>query len=180
MKRKKFLGAVVCLIAVCAVVGVPAACGEKGPDRTEIPLSEWDLYLLEQHKPLREPSVDDDFEDNKVRVILRSAYDDLREIGFQEFSVVDDIAEIVSIEYQDISPCVKITKWTETLKLPSTETNHLFELELDMHDKAKVFEACDALKQLDMVLVAIPVYRRYIVEDWTPSDTYYDDQWALI
>ncbi len=182
MKRKKFLGAVVCLIAVCAVVGVPAACGEKGPDRSEIPLSERDLFLLEQYESRSDPSfaLDKDYEDNKVEVILRSAYDDMGEIGFQDFSVVDDVAAIVSIEYQDISPCVKITKWTETLKLPSTETNHLFELELDMHDKAKVFEACDALKQLDMVLVAIPVYRRYIVEDWTPSDTYYDEQWALI
>ncbi len=180
MKRKKLLGAVVCLIAVCAVVGVLAACGEKGPDRTEIPLSEWDLYLLEQHKPLREPSVDDDFEDNKVRVILRSAYDDLREIGFQEFSVVDDVAEIVSIKYCYNYPYVTITKRTETLKLPSTKSNHLFYLELDMHDKAKVFEACDALKQLDMVLIAEPVYRRYVEYDWVPSDTYYDEQWALI
>lgn len=174
---KKIGSIFVSLLAVCTLIGVLTACSEKQPDRTWIPLSDEDLSVLEQWHP-SEPTVDEDFEDNKVVVAFRSAYDDLKEVGFQDFSAVNQVAGIASIEYCSSYPYRKITKRYEKLTL-SVTTQHLFELELGIHDKEKVIEACSVLNQLDMVLLARPDYRQYAKDLWVPSDTLYDEQWAL-
>ena len=176
MKHKFWTVLLSLVAALCLCFGF-TACSANQRDRTWIPLSDEDRAVLEQWHP-SEPTVDEDFEDNKVVVAFRSAYDDLEMVGFQDFSAVNQVAGIVSIEYQSSYPYTKITKRYAMLPLSPT-TQHLFELELATHDKEKVIKACSVLNQLDMVLLARPHYRQSVSYEWVPSDTLYDEQWAL-
>ena len=111
-------------------------------------------------KHYHEPSINEDFEDNKVFVIFKSSYSDIKEIGFDDFKIVEKISEISSIKYN----LKQINRGSEEKFILGKEKNHIFILELADHDKEKVLAAIKELQKLDMVLVAEPSYIYDIVD----------------
>lgn len=147
------------LFCVCFLLGgslLIASCTDGGQKTTE--LSEDDKDILRYY---REATIDDDFHDNEISVILKSAYDDLEEIGFNDFKIVEKVSKIVAIKY-NLEQFTRGSK--EKFKLEEGK-NHMFRLELEAHSKEKVLEAISQLKKLDMVLVAEPIYIYDIVFD---------------
>ncbi|MDR0914378.1 MAG: S8 family serine peptidase [Oscillospiraceae bacterium] len=118
------------------------------------------------------PTIDDNFEDNKIMVILYKAYSELnREFTEDYFS---------EIELVSIVDTFRIENDPENNPLVDRENfNQVLELTLPIHSKANVLEKCAILKQREDVLNAEP---KYIYEDVTesiPNDAYYDDQWGF-
>lgn len=135
-------------------------------------LSEADLKTLSYYQ---EPTLEMNFEDNKIWVILKSAYDDLEEISFKYFEVVEEISRISYIWYN----LNEFTYEDRIIPLKNGETHHQFEIVLEEHSKAKVLKACNLLNSLDMVLVAEPDYIYDAIDTWIPSDSDYSQQWGL-
>ena len=102
--------------------------------------------------------------DNSVTVILKSAYRRISEIGFEDFKIVEEAAEIISITSQlktiNREDGVKLS-----LKSLKAGQHHIIHLELATHDKEKVLATIAELKKLDMVLIAEPDYIYDIVDD---------------
>ena len=112
---------------------------------------------------------------NKVVVILKSSYNGIKEIGFDDFKIVEKVSAISSITYN-----LKQIKRGDSEKFTLTEEkNHMFTLELASRGKEKVLSAIAQLQKLDMVLVAEPSYIYEVESCWTPSDSEYRIQWNL-
>ncbi len=133
-------------------------------------LTEDDKLILDNHHV---PTIDEDFKDNKILVILRDTYKNI--IRFKDFEVVDKISKIVSIssyvrEFNvigDGTPIISgygvvqtiMREQSETLALSYREYgNASLTLTLESHDKQKVLDIMDILNKLDMVLVCVPDY----------------------
>ncbi len=131
-------------------------------------LTENDKLILDHYYV---PTIDEDFKDNKILVILRESYKNI--IRFKDFEVVDKISKIVSIssyvtEFNvigDGTPIISDSEQTimreqsEILALSYRKYgNHMLTLTLESHDKQKVLDIMDILNKLDMVLVCVPDY----------------------
>ena len=165
---KKFL---LILLSIISVVCIACAGCETEPPK-QTPLSEADINILRYY---REPTLDMNFEDNVICVILKSGYDYLEEISFKDLKIVEKISRISYIR------CNLIEYRYEDKKIlfKKGDSNHMFKIFLEEHSKEKVLEVIDLLKTLDMVLVAEPDYIRYTTGNWVPSDIKYSNQWGL-
>ncbi len=123
----------------------------------------------------RDANINENFEDNKVVVIIKSTYDGLKEIGFEDFKIVNKVSEISSISYN-----LKQIKRGSGEKIKFVkEKNHILTLELTSHSKEKVISVITLLKDLDMVLVAEPSFIYEVETLWSPRDSTYKPQWGL-
>ncbi len=120
------------------------------------------------------PTVDEDFEDNEVWVILKSEYNNLNEIKFKDFEIVEKVSRISYIWYQ-----LKEFHYEDEKFTLQEEKNHMFKIVLEERSKEKVIAVCNLLNSLDMVLVSQPNYIYGIIEDWVPNDSEYSLQWGL-
>lgn len=135
-------------------------------------LSEEDIKTLSYY---REPTLEMNFKDNEVWVILKSAYDGMEEIGFSDLKIVENVSRIAHIYY-------KLEEYTYedgVVPFKKSETNHQFKITLEERGKDKVIDVCKLLQTLDMVLVAEPDYIYDTVDDWLPNDEHYSTQWGL-
>jgi len=125
----------------------------------ETPLSEADKDVLKYHQ---EPTLDRDFKDNEVCVILKSAFDDLEELYFEDFKIVEKVSKILYVDlYTREIPYSKNGKFP----LNKSEENHMFDFILEVHSKEKILDICNLLETLDMVLIAQPNYISYPVDN---------------
>lgn len=135
--------------------------------------SEESLSFMEQDKDVlkyhHEPTIEENFEDNIVNVILKSNY--LGAIGFADFNGVE-ISEI-TYKLKTIYP-----RDDEKLIVNKNE-NSIITLKLATNDKAGVLKTIKKLQEFDFVLVAEPNYIYETMSDWVPSDAYYGAQWGL-
>ena len=126
-------------------------------------------------KYYHETTINENFENNKIKVILKGSYSNLTEIGFEDFKIVESVSGISSITYG-----LNQIYYGEQKKISLIEEkNHIFTLELDTNSKENVLAAIAQLKKLDMVLVAEPSYIYLEESCLVPSDGYYIEQWAL-
>ncbi|MCL2675121.1 MAG: leucine-rich repeat protein [Firmicutes bacterium] len=132
----------------------------------------YDSEILEY---FRAPSIEDDFEDDKVDIILKSEYSRISAIGFDNF---DEVSQ--KIEFISISDARSLVEKSENRSLPLRERkNQILTLELKVKGKEKVLEAANELSKLDIVLLAQPSYIYGVKECWTPNDPRYGEQWGL-
>ena len=124
-------------------------------------------------KYYHQPTLEENFEDNIVNVILKSGYSG--EIGFDEFKAADSVSEVIAITYK----LKTINKGSKEKFTVDEDENPIFVLKLSTNDKVKVLKVIKQLQKIDMVLVAEPNYIYEAVSDWTPSDAHYEDQWGL-
>ncbi len=126
-------------------------------------------------KYYHETTINDNFENNKVNVILKSSYNNIKEIGFEDFKIVESVSKISSITY-----CLNKIEYGEQEKFClREERNPILTLELVTKSKEEVLAAIAQIQKLDMVLVAEPVYIYSNEVFWTPTDGYYQEQWGL-
>lgn len=123
--------------------------GESGEYNTE--LSEEDQYILNHYI---EPTLDMNFYDNEVWVILKSAYDYLTELKFSDLKIVEEVSPISHIWYN----LKEYTYEDGAVPFKEGDTQHMFKITLEEHSKEKVVAVCKLLQSLDMVLVADPYY----------------------
>ena len=149
--------AVSILFSFILVLCLSFALGGCGGNKTE--LSEDDKDILRYY---HEPTIDEDFKDNVINVILKSAFRELEEISFKDLKVVEKVSHISYIDLY-----TKQIPYSEDgiIALDSCQYNHMFDIVLEEHSKEKVLKACDLLNRLDIVLIAGPDYVYDIVND---------------
>ncbi|MBR7186518.1 MAG: S8 family serine peptidase [Clostridia bacterium] len=157
--------------ALSIITGVLLLNSEK----ESAPASAMELQDAEILKYYREPTLNDNFEDNKVNVILKSSYRTLREISFDDFSIVEQVTEISAISHN----LTQIRRGDSKQLFLQEEDHKLLTLELGTNNKETVLEAIEQLQKMDMVLVAEPSYIYEVESLWAPSDEYYSQQWGL-
>ena len=139
------------------------------------------------------PTLEDDFEDNKIIVTLKREFSKVNKaIDNQIFSTEHirslsnsdtDSQNDLTISTNDIT--IKSIKDLTYFSDPSVLDNHvgfnqILSIELQEHNKQNVLDAITELEALDFVLAAEPSYNYIAVDDGgTPNDTYYPEQWAL-
>ncbi len=148
------------LLVFLALAVIPVFTGANCDKNTvETPLSETDKDVLKYHQ---EPTLDRDFKDNEVCVILKSAFDDLEELYFEDFKIVEKVSKILYVDlYTREIPYSKNGKFP----LNKSEENHMFDFILEVHSKEKILDICNLLETLDMVLIAQPNYISYPVDN---------------
>ena len=130
-----------------------------------------DDNILEHY---REPSIEDNFENDKVNVILRDDF--IGEVGFDNFMTIDGMPDLSSITYK----LDTIYKGSEDkFNITADDKNPILVLELTKKDKLEVLSVIKKLSELEMVLVAEPNYIYDTVASFVPNDEYYSHQWGL-
>ena len=139
----------VVLIVLLVLSFIPVFTGASCDNVTVTPLSEDDLASLQYY---REATLDDNFEDNSVYVVLKSAFKDLEEISFKDIKIVE---KVVRISYVDLYGG-EIIPYSKDGKIPfgKAKFHHMFDIVFAEHSKAKVLAAINLLQKLDMVLSA--------------------------
>lgn len=167
----------VVLIVLLSLAVIPvftgASCDKTVEPAIKTPLSEEEEELLKYYQ---EPTLEMNFDDNRVCIILKSAFKDLEEISFDYFKILENVSHIL---YADL-----YTKKFDYVKggkfpLDKCKTRHMFELVFEEHSKEKVIEICNLLKTLDMIWVSEPHYIYKAIDNWVPNDKDYYDQWGL-
>lgn len=145
----------------------------------------------------QKPSLEDDFKENRVIVVLKHAFSEVNaDIALEKFetenmtvsaSLKCSVNGDEVIEAED-SKVVKIRNVQDLTVVENARTNSLVSLdnfrqilsiELEEPGKEKVLEAISELERLDMVWAAVPDYNYEIAEDYTPNDPYYSSrQWG--
>ena len=156
---KKILSVLIALISTICIAFSFGGCG-----KTVTELSEDDLDIMRYYQ---EPTLDMNFKDNEVGVILKSAFKDLEEISFKDIKIVKKVSKISYVDlYTKQIPYSK----DGTIPLNKRETNHMFDIVLEEHSKEKVLKVCELLNSLDMVLVAEPEYIYDYVDEYEEED----------
>ena len=144
---RKVVSVLLSLISILCISFTFGGC-DKTEEVNKTELSEEDLNILKYYQ---EPTLEMDFVDNVVWVILKSSYNDLEEISFKDLKIVEKVSRISYIEY-------KLKKYRcedEKFALQKSK-NHMFDIVLEEHSKEKVLAVIDLLQTLDMVLCAGP------------------------
>lgn len=133
--------------------------GEKETVKTE--LGEDEKHSLQYY---RTATLEDNFEDDRVNVFLKSAFDYLEELRFKDIAIVELVSQIDYIEVYLGYPASKFEYRKDgTFPLDSvgktnsfgvTSTNHRFTIVFKDHSKEKVLQAIELLNSLDIVLCA--------------------------
>ena len=166
---KKIFSALIALISTICI-----AFSFGGCDKTmETPLSRDDLDSIEHY---HEPTIDEDFEDNIVYVILKSAFNSLEEISFKDIKIVEKVSKI---DYVDLYTKEIPYSKDGIIPLGISRGHHMFRIVLEEHSKEKVLKVVGLLRSLDMVLISGPIYRGEVEYCWTPNDAEYSSQWGL-
>lgn len=152
----------------------------------------------------RIPTLQDDFDDNKVVVVLNqkdSSFDKTVEI--QDFGINLERAGLISYSIYDTDKIVDKFKLKtygksiiknhaiisdlfnfDTAKYSKgTKDNELFRIlsiELPVRGKDKVLQAIEELEKSEIVYSAEPKYNDNAIDLWIPNDTYFtNNQWGL-
>ncbi|MDE6201733.1 MAG: S8 family serine peptidase [Clostridiales bacterium] len=139
------------------------------------------------------PTLEDDFEDNKIIVTLTRNFSKVNKaIDKQIFSTKHinpslnsdtDSQNDSAISTNDI--IIKSIEDLTYFSNPSVLSNNvgfnqILSIELQEHNKQKVLDAISELEELDFVLAAEPSYNYIAVDNYElPDDTYFSEQWAL-
>ena len=124
------------------------------PESKQRDLSADDIATI---KLRHEPYIEENFYDNSVCVILRSKYNYLTEISFNDLKIVEEVSHI---SYVDLY--TEEILYSKDGKIPLGKFR-LFKIVLEEHSKEKVLEVIKLLETLDMVLCADPDYIYYAV-----------------
>jgi len=157
------------------VLSIFAGCLLLNQAKVSSKASAMDLQDAEILKYYHAPTISDDFENDKINVILKSSYKTLRNVGFDDFKIVEQVAEISAISHN----LEQINRGECKELALKEEENQILTLDLETKGKEVVLEAIKQLQKLDMVLVAEPSYVYNINSFWEPSDIYYEKQWNL-
>ena len=161
----------VILLILLALAFIPLFTGASCDKTMETPLSDEDLASLRYY---REPTIDDNFEDNSVYVSLKSAFKDLEEISFKDIKIVERVSKILYIDlYTKEIPYSK----NGVIPLGKAKYHHMFDIVFEEHSKEKVLKACKLLNSLDMVLSAEPNYILEYEDFLMPEDPDRFYQW---
>ncbi len=157
----KFKAVLIVLLAMSFIFLFTGASCDKSYDEpvVETPLSADDLQSLKYH---REPTMEDNFHDNRVCVTLKSAFNYLEEISFKDFKIVEKVSPI---SYADLYTSQIPYSKDGAIPLGEAKYHHMFRIILEKHSKEAVLEACKLLETLDMVLCAEPDYILDFVDD---------------
>ena len=156
----KFKAVLIVLLAMSfTFLFVGASCDNSMEPKVETPLSADDLDSLRYH---REPTMEDNFHDNRVCVTLKSAFNDLEEISFRDIKIVEKASPI---SYVDLYPTQIPYSKDGKIPLEKVKYHHMFRIILKKHSKETVLKACELLETLDMVLYASPDYILDFVDD---------------
>ncbi len=141
-----------------------------------------EITSQEQHIP----TINDDFEDNKVIVTLKSEYSKINnKIDKQKFST--SLLNIKTKNADQTEKCGITIKSIEDLTYFSNLSilkknftfNQILSIELQEHNKQNVLDAIKELEKLDFVLAAEPSYNYGIEDDgYVPNDPYFAKQWG--
>ena len=147
------------LIVLLSLAFIPVFTGASCDKPMQTPLNEDDMATLRYY---REATLDDDFEDDRVCVILKGAFKDLEEISFKDIKIVEKAVRIsyVDLYNGEIIPYSKDGK----IHFGKAKFHHMFRIVLAEHSKVKVLAAIKLLEQLDMVLCAEPDFNDEIVD----------------
>ena len=142
-------------------------------DTDKIELSEEDKKIFKYYQ---EPNINMNFEDNRVCIILKSVYNDLEEISFNDFVIVEKVSKICYVDLY-----TKTFNFERGSKFPldKCKTHHMFDLVLEEHSKEKVLSVIKLLNSLKIVLISEPIYIYDTINNWKPNDKDYYDQWGL-
>ncbi|MBD5584056.1 MAG: S8 family serine peptidase [Clostridia bacterium] len=174
IKKLKILLAGLFAISVvagcCLILGSMSVKADNLADYTELHRQEEEIL-----KYYHEATEEESFETNKVNVILRGTHGNPQQIGFEDFSVVEEVCEISSLFYN-----LKELKPEDGKKFTLEEgKNAIITLELKNADRTKLLEVVERLNMLNSIIVAEPVYTYDVQECWIPSDSDYKYQWNL-
>lgn len=142
-------------------------------------------------------SLDEDFEDDKVIVTLKSEYSEINQyINLEDFNTQNVftmsrmnektsknlfISQESNLEDKIVIESVEDLTYIES---PSqfqnkNEFSQILSIKLSEHNKSNVLRAIDEFSKLDWVETAEPSYIFESVDDWMPNDPYYSSQWGL-
>ena len=126
---------------------------------------------------VRVPTLDEDFDDDEITVILDGEYSGTG-IGNSVYNidhVIDELGKIENIDTDSIKELFR----TEDDETVSPTYRRMLSVKLKIHGKDKVIETIEQMQKSEMVLSAEPKYYDEVVCDKVPSDTYYSAQWGL-
>ena len=148
--------AIIPIIAIIAATICLSAC-KISPNKTE--LTEYEKEILNYYN---EPSIDEEFSDDRLLVILKNAYSNKESVSFSDFKIKD------SNKIAYISNLTEKTIYAGTNdRLPlNNMNNQILKFGLNVHSKEVVLELIGQLNALDIVLVAEPDYITEGVDDW--------------
>ena len=164
---------------------------------------EWVSTALAEDPDLKyehTPTMDEDFKDDCVLVVLKHKYSAVNQkidvAMFEtsqlkatstlekESTVYDETALknnslILFSEIQDLTYIEPTSR--SSSKINEELFNNILRVQLKTTGKEKVIAAVEELKKVEEVLDAVPDYNYYIQEDVVPDDLYYnnDDAWGL-
>ena len=156
------------------------------------------ISALEEAAVYRKATLEDDFKDDRVIVILKHAYSEVNaEIDVENFetsrimvagsarskrnaaATTSDVSQ--TIEIASVQDLMVIEETDEKNSLVNTDNfKQILSLKLANPGKEKVLEAISELEKLDMVWAAVPDYNYEIEYDFTPNDPYFNNtyQWG--
>jgi len=156
------------------------------------------ISALEEAAVYRKATLEDDFREDRVIVILKHAYSEVNaEIDVENFET-SKIMVAGSIRSRrnaaattsDMSQTIEIASVQDLMVIEETDGENslvdtdnfkqILSLKLANPGKEKVLEAISELEKLDMVWAAVPDYNYEIAEDYTPNDPYFNNtyQWG--
>ena len=147
MYKKFIIAAMFILVCVFAFGG----CKINITDKKTTELTEYDKQILNYH---RTPSNEEDFEDDRVLVILKNAFSGAENVSFADFKIAD--ADKITYITNYITTIYAGTN--DVLPLDTRNKNQIFEFGLTVHSKQFVLDIIKQLNSLDIVLVAEPAY----------------------
>jgi len=133
--------------------------------------NKYDYEILQYYQ---QPSLEKDFKDDCLYVILKNQYSQETAVDFSNFDInskdkIYSISNFIDIIYSGEQEKLNLKK----------KNNQILELKLCEHSKEMVIDVIKELNALENVLLAEPQYIYQIEECWIPSDTYYSSQWGL-
>lgn len=119
------------------------------------------------------PSMNENFAENEVCVILKSAYAaDLTEIGLSDFDINNE-------EFVSLSDYTHTVYGMDKIGYAKGTGKRSYLLTLKKPGKKQVLVSIAKLEQMNMVLACEPSYVDEEIAAWTPNDSEYSAQWGL-
>ena len=154
MQKKFKIAAMFILVCVFAFGG----CKINITDKKTTELTEYDKQILNYY---RTPSNEEEFEDDRVLVILKNAYSSAESVSFADFK----IADADKITYITNYTTTIYAGTNDVLPLDTRNKNQVLEFGLTVHSKQFVLDLIEQLDSLDIVLFAEPKYIDYPQDD---------------
>lgn len=140
------------------------------------------LYLDDADKAIlqhnRAASMDEDFEKDRLQIIIKHNYS----LELNEKTALEQFKkDVQNLEIESIKGWVTL----EEIKSNPLWDEDSFHQILDVYlipskqSKEKVLQVVEEFSKSNIVLAANPVYNYKPIEEWTPNDSDYSNQWGL-